>query len=330
MKVKYKNFLNRSFAIVAACTFVLAGTANAAIESYSNVNVFGFGFYNDNGGGAGPLGTRLTQGVELMVDVGALSETSNAFGSTASQGAPVATVSFTTLDTMEAYSGAGLPTGPNNFSNVPGIGTPFARGDTDGSGRAIVGIGGPFGTRAQTVAEGQLLEDIGDTDAAVASSNVSATAQFTAMVVGTLDFVVDFNASLNLASALIPTPPASSTSAESSWGLTITDDAGVIVFSWDPNGTVDASIIGGTEILDSFDISQTLTTTTGSMNTVTELLQDFRASGSLAPGVYTFTVEQGSRVDVQNIGGVVIPEPMSFAVWGVLVLTTVSRRRRIR
>jgi hypothetical protein len=311
--------------VTAACVLAAASSVHATIESYANQNVSSFGFYNDAGGGA--LGAPITQGVEVIVDLNTLSETSQATAILASGGVD-ATVSFGSLDTLQAYVGAGPAPAENTFTNV-GVGVPFSRADTDGSGRAIVGIGGPFGTTAQVVSEGQLRENIQNTDAAIANSSVSTTAEFTALVLGALDFVVDFEASLEMFSALIPSPPGSSTSAAVSWSVRITDDTGGTVFAWTPNGAVDGTITGGTEISDSYNMTQTNTTSTNSSNTVSEALQGFRATGSLAPGTYTFSVEQSSRIDVQNAG---IPEPGSCIVWGLLALSAglFYRRKRMK
>ncbi|MHB8863000.1 MAG: EDSAP-1 family PEP-CTERM protein [Pirellulaceae bacterium] len=325
MKVMNFGLVRACCVVGAACVLATASSAHASIESYSNLNVFNFGLYNDAGGGT--LGAQLAQGEGgVLVDLATLSETAVAFANTASIPGGAFTTSFDSLDTLQAYDGAGPPPAENTFTNHVG-GEPFARGDTDGSGRAIAGIGADTLTTAQTVAETQLLESIFNTDSAIASSSVSATAEFTITLEEALDFVVDFDASLNMFSSLIPSPPASSTSAAASWSLTVTGDDG-IVFRWSPNGEVDGAIIGGTEVADGFDMTQSITTVTNSSTTVTEGLADFRAFGSLDPGTYTFTVEHLTRADVQNLG--VIPEPGSCIVWGLLALTAGAFYRRRR
>ncbi|MHB8956954.1 MAG: EDSAP-1 family PEP-CTERM protein [Pirellulaceae bacterium] len=325
MKVKNFGLVRACCVVAAACVLATASSAQASIESYSNLNVFNFAFYNDAGGGT--LGTQLTQGVEVQVDLATLSETASATANTASIPGGAFTTAFDSLDTLQAYDGAGPPPAENTFTNTAG-GEPFARGDTDGSGRAIAGIGAATPTTAQTVAETQLLESIFNTDAAIASSSVSATAEFEVIVLEALDFVVDFDASLNMFSSLIPSPPASSTSAAASWSLTVTNEDGLIVFQWNPNGEVDGVILGGTEVADGFDMTQSITTVTNSSTTVTEALTDFRAFGSLDAGTYTFTVEHLTRADVQNLG--VVPEPGSCIVWGLLALTAGAFYRRRR
>src|SRR3546814_4710543 len=51
--------------------------------------------------------------------------------------------------------------------------------------------------------------------------------------------------------------PGSSTGADFEFGITIREaDGGALVFSWNPNGTVDGAIVGGTENADGANLNQ--------------------------------------------------------------------------
>jgi len=108
------------------------------------------------------------------------------------------------------------------------------------------------------------------------------------------------------------------------------------VFSWSPNGQVDGSIVGGTEVADGEDLNNTQqalspgVTQTFSPPYGSDLFSAFHAfTNSLAPGSYTLGLTMTVHTDVRRTTAV--PEPGTIALIGLALtgLGFLQRRRKI-
>jgi len=298
-----------------------SGTAKGAIEAVSFLNVSGFGFFVDTGGGV--AGGPITNGVQVTL-VGAPLFTSSGQADVFSiAGGPAAAVNGAAdpsgLEIPIQQEGSAFANNSLFPTTNAGAPIPHAIADTTGSGAAIAGLGFPFGSNVSKTAQAELTTanafDIGTSDASDTS-----TASFTVQALANVDVVGIFDATRFLVADLTPAPPGNAASASTSLSVVVTQ-AGNVVFQWAPNGQ-GGGITGGTEFLDPFTLNATTDTSPGSTSTFPVQTGTFSAGFTLLAGnTYSFSVTETVSADVSKFPvQQVIPEASTIFVWSLLAL----------
>ena len=318
-------------AVAMATCFTMAGSADASIQAYSNLNVINARLTNATTGGA-IVGTFDPNNLTADVLVTGLLHNSAANAS-ATGFLPVATaagpaLASSAMNTLVADVGVGAGLrGQNNFSNFNYTGTePTSAGDTFGQG-ALVDLTGAnpadpnYGVTAQTVAESE-LSSFNLSQAGAAGAQIQAGASFVLIPRQNLTVDLTMDASLFLEATSNPSPPGFFASANSGWNLTVTNPNGTVALSWTPDGSTGLlpGTLGASDSLDPFALGQNVSAGPGVSTIQNFPLASFKATATLLQGVqYQFDINHTSRAQVVTQD--VIPEPGAFVVWGLLLLT---------
>jgi len=250
----------------------IAGQAQAASYAYSVQQLSGYSF------SGATIGALTSGGNNSAIQVG--NPNGNQQFQSNSQGVA--------NDTQQAYVGPAPAPPENQFAPRGQVGPDYIRSDS-------LTTAGPFTTN--TVAEGFLGGSVAGTSIGQSSTSVSAPITVTGTVGNAV--TLNFTATNQLVAALTGPLPAS---AQASFAFTfsITNSAGVVVFSSSPtlvNQSISQNVVGTTTVTNTAVASGPLT------------------SGVLAPGTYTASITQTSRVFLTQSAA--IPEPSSLLMGGM-------------
>lgn len=158
----------------------------------------------------------------------------------------------------------------------------------------------------------------------VANSSTSSQSEFTTFATvlgdgGRIRF--DFDAILQLDSAIVDPSTGIQSVASATTTVTITDEAGNIVFTWSAGGAP----LGGSVYSNGFSFSN-LATNTQDVLSASRTGSFFAVSNDLAAGVYKVSLVATSTARVQAS----VPEPTTLALLGLGVLGLGASARRAR
>ncbi|HEY9536427.1 MAG TPA: EDSAP-1 family PEP-CTERM protein [Kiloniellaceae bacterium] len=301
------------------------GEAHAAAKAFSSLHVEDFI--------ASEGGTQFDQGD--FDNLGITNSGQNSATLTGFAGEVFGDAGAADIDPDHACVGNGcasIPIGDNNFSQqaFPPPDS-FARGDSRQFGAIITGTAASQDSvTADTVAGAQLLTS-GETG--LGTSNVGTDTVVSFSLIDPRQVTFTFAARGTLDVRLDPdSAPGSSTGADFEFGITIREaDGGALVFSWNPNGTVDGAIVGGTENADGANLNQEISRLLPGQTIVDTGLGLFSATtGLLDAGInYTLTISHNSFARASLVLQEV-PEPATLALFslGLLVIGVMAMRRR--
>ena len=217
--------------------------------------------------------------------------------------------------TISGAGGADEVQATNGFGPFPGQNV-FTQALLSGNGLRSDSVDTGFLGNGGNVAEGRLVSAPGG---ATGSSSGAIRSSTTAITVGAgtkLTISLTDMVGMEVMSAALPGESASSTITSS---VSITNSAGVTVFSFAPTGGP-GDVMGGTAISDPFSLNRTL----GSNFGVPGIASFFNTglfsatTDSLAAGTYNIVIGQISREDLTT--GTPIPEPASLELLGVALI----------
>jgi hypothetical protein len=303
-----------------------AGSAKAAVEAVSFLNIDDFGFFVD---AAGTM--PVTLGTHINI-IGAPLYTSAASANILSiGGGPIATVgggpTAAGLETAIAQEGSAFA---NNslFPLVnPAAPLPHAVGDTFSFGQGFLEPGSPipFGADVYMTAQADLEIAGGPPfDIGTADSSTTSNASITIVPLVPLTIFSIFDATRLLIADLTPSPPGNNSTAGSNFSISVSDATGTI-FEWQPDGVLgNQNTAAGTELSDPFSLIGSINTNPGTTNTfnMTTLGNPgfFSASVTLQPNVtYTIDITANASADVSSLSEI-IPEASTIFVWSLLAL----------
>lgn len=263
------------------------------------------------------------------------SNTSGASGDLASVGVgPTATSNLAGVDTVLACEGPGCGAiAENTFSQILPLGTHFSRGDTGpgpaSGGSIITGLpGATVPAQVSVLAETQL--NVSDTGASSANGNNNTGFSFTMQ--GAQEFRFDVVATTETESLLHPNTTGNA-SGSGTWSITVTnDDTGVVIFSWSPDGGLNAGdATGGTEIADTIDLTfGSAINIPGTTGLLVNAGSAMASTGVLAANVnYSLAITQTAQTAATAVKNQV-PEPSTIALLGMGLLGLGAARGRKR
>ncbi|ADJ28649.1 EDSAP-1 family PEP-CTERM protein [Nitrosococcus watsonii] len=313
----------------AALSLGMAGTVQAGALAYSSLEISDFQIFNNAGnqwdfGDFDPIniGNTGTSQASLTGNPGA---GPNAVGPL--QGNADVGMACTGPDC------AGI--GQNDFSEqnggLPASTSHFSRADSLLEGAIISGVPGGVSNSADanTVAEVQLNQSASGASGSFVGT--TTTFKFSLAEDDAFDFQFDGHGRLD---AFLHQPQ---TAAQASYAFSITiKDLGTnaTVFNWSPDGVVNNGIMGGTESVDGFDLTDNVgvvgaalpvrpqADNTGSFRAVTDTLS--------ANVLYSLTISHNSDASATaQQSPVDVPEPATLAILGAgLFGIAITRRRR--
>jgi len=211
-------------------------------------------------------------------------------------------------------------------------GSPVSQSDQLESGSPVSGVsdgmGGFLATPARVAASSTTSlfgNSSGDADA-----NNGITAQFTFILTSDGTVRIEFDATAYLETFVQFLPITLGESAQASYDVSFSVDnltTGMNVFSWTPDGA-GGGITGGTELLDPFDLNDTISNTDILGGNFFRPGGIFNVKGSTATGSfaaltpvlavgdsYQLTARMGTRVDVASV-----PEPGTLGLLGLALV----------
>lgn len=310
--------------LAIAAAFCIAGASQAAptVQASSVLEVLNFQIQSTAAGHA--ILDRSNFGNPLIADNGTNSASLTGFApilnsGNSTNGAP--------MDILQACLGVVCP-GQNNFAHNPAPpagGTQLSRGDSKLDGAPVTGLGQPTGANARTVAEVRLT----GTGTGTGDSRLGLNTSFSFDLASSKSLRFDFDANLYLRAFLSADSMNGSAQASSNLVFGIDRILGGLatrVFTWSPDGTVDA-ISGGTEFADGANLNDSVAAlVAGDNNFREDGLKHFTADTNLlAAGSYRFTIRHTSAADANQL----IPEPGTLLLaGGALLGLALSRRER--
>ncbi len=318
--MKTNSYLRKgALALSLAAGLTGFGSAGATSLAQSNLQILGLVFSNTT------TGTQLNAGNFDLLQIQDstnlnpfLNGAFNPYSSSSTGGAPLAQ----TVRCVPA-SCAGLPSGSpfSSTANPPSTDGALSASALDGAPIAgLPGIAPSANARTGTVA--QLVNQ----GVANSSANLGLLTQFSFSTTADTFVTISFNSITHLIASLLNTNGTAN--AGVGWNISVVDQTtgGNQVFAWSPDGTVNSSIIGGTEIADACNLQSTR-----GVFSVGTASYDCSGNASartnfafLASDAYTLSITHQNRADVT-----LVPEPEMLLLMGIGLagLGLVQRRK---